>query len=133
MSRRGLARALRDGNAAYGRRFQELPPDEVAKRGTARRAWRNRDYLVQLYDDAGFERLTVNRAELSANDRGHWRDGITWDELQRIKAEVGFGDRWAVEVFPPDAALVNVSNMRHLWVLPEPPAFGWHLREGSTP
>ncbi|WP_441316779.1 DUF7694 domain-containing protein [Halomonas sp. hl-4] len=30
-----------------------------------------------------------------------------------------------MEVYPDDANIVNVSNMRHLWVLPEQPAFMW--------
>lgn len=44
----------------------------------------------------------------------------------RLKAECGRGDKWAVELYPPDEAVVNVANIRHLWLLPEPPAFGWN-------
>lgn len=50
--------------------------------------------------------------------RHNGADGITWDDLQWLKAAVGFGDREAVEVFPRDCDVVNVANMRHLWVLP---------------
>ena len=52
-------------------------------------------------------------------------DAITWDELQRLKAEAGFADRWAVEVFPPDAQVVNIANIRHLFLLPGPPDYAW--------
>ena len=83
----------------------------------------SRDYLVQVFDEGnGIKRITVNRVAIGGTT---WDDGITWDELQRIKAEVGYGDEWAVEVFPADDQVVNVSSMRHLWVLPEPPAFAW--------
>jgi hypothetical protein len=64
----------------------------------------------------------VSRCELQ-ND-GNWKDGILWDELMEVKTAVGFGERWAVEVFPPDAHLVNVANMRHLWITHRPP-FAW--------
>src|SRR5690606_29982804 len=83
----------------------------------------SRDYLVQIFDEGnGIKRITVNRVAIGGTT---WDDGITWDELQRIKAEVGYAAEWAVEVFPADDQVVNVSSMRHLWVLPEPPAFAW--------
>lgn len=58
------------------------------------------------------------------------RDGISWDDLQRIKNEIVGADRLAVEVYPPEAELVNEVNMRHLWVLPEGMAlpFGLYRR-----
>ncbi|AHF89535.1 hypothetical protein OPIT5_03975 [Opitutaceae bacterium TAV5] len=87
-------------------------------------AYRNRHYLVQAFaETGGVVRLSVNRTDIDRD--GRWRDGITWDELQRIKAAVGFGDRQAVEIFPPDRDVVNVANIRHLWVLPEPLPFAW--------
>lgn len=46
------------------------------------------------------------------------RDGIPWDDLQVLKGHAGYGDREAVEIYPPDARVVNQANMRHLWVLP---------------
>jgi hypothetical protein len=54
-----------------------------------------------------------------------WVDGITWDQLQEIKRGVGLGDKLAVEVYPEDKNIVNVANMRHLFVLPERPLFAW--------
>lgn len=85
--------------------------------------WRSRYFLVQLFDQGNAIRLSVNRVTVSAN--GRWDDGISWDDLQEIKTAVGYGDEWAVEIYPPDADEVNVANMRHLWVLPEPPEYGW--------
>jgi hypothetical protein len=32
---------------------------------------------------------------------------------------------WAVEIYPADGDVVAVANMRHLWLLPEAPAFAW--------
>lgn len=95
-----------------------LYPEKAPKR-----AWRSRDFLAQLYDQNGQWRLSVNRAEIGSD--GRWKDGITWDELQRIKSECGFGDRFAVEVFPPNEHVVNDANIRHLFLLDEKPAYSW--------
>lgn len=99
-----------------------LPPFEV---------WRSRDFLVALFDENGNVRVTVNRTHQPNGI--DWADGITWDELEPIKHEIGRGDVWAVELFPADAAVVNVSNMRHLWLLDEPPPYGWNIGQAVTP
>lgn len=103
-----------------------VPESEWPKgHSTAERVavWRSRKYLVQVFAEGGHVRLTVSRVMVGKD--GGWNDDISWDELQSIKHEVGFGKEWAVEVFPPDRDVVNVANMRHLWLLLEPPAFGW--------
>jgi hypothetical protein len=45
--------------------------------------------------------------------------------LQDIRNAVGFSERDAVEVFPAKNDTVNVANLRHLWIMPEPLAFAW--------
>lgn len=93
------------------------PPVEV---------WLSRKYLVQVYetDTPGVVLMSVNRPVYGPAYRT-WVDGLSWDDLQRAKREVGRGDCWAVEVYPADGDVVNVANMRHLWLLPERPAFAW--------
>lgn len=86
--------------------------------------WRSRDYLVQVFDEDGIERLSVARTSIDTNS-GRWVDGISWDDLQRIKRECGRGMFNAVEIFPADKDIVNVANMRHLWVIRAPLPFGW--------
>lgn len=116
------------------RHMKELPvPAEYSALATLMglnspiRQWQSRDYLAQLYrDHNGYQRLTVNR--VTQTRKGQWDEGITWDELQRIKQET-VGDVWAVEVYPTQEDLVNVSNMRHLWILPTRPAYAWHDKE----
>lgn len=85
------------------------------------RVWRSNDYLAVLYQQRadGHRRLTVNRTRKGAD--GKWRDGITWDELQRVKDECLGPETWCVEVYPARSALVNENNQRHLWVLDGPP------------
>ena len=88
------------------------------------RAWCSRRFTVQLFvEGPGRERLSISIAAF--DDAGRWKDGISWDDLQRLKTEAGFGGRWAVECFPPTSEVVNVSNMRHLWLIETPTAFGW--------
>ena len=98
----------------------------MTKRPTA--VWRSRSFLVQVFDEHHLEgrqvwRLTVARAELGKD--GRWIDGISWEELQQIKRQIGLGSFYAIEVFPRDRDVVNVANMRHLWVLDKPLDIGW--------
>lgn len=87
------------------------------------KAYRSKDYLVQIYNDKGFERISVNSVYFK--DDGHWCDGISWDTLMWIKDAIGYGDYDAVEVYPKTANSVNVANFRHLFVLKEPLPFIW--------
>lgn len=87
--------------------------------------WRSCDFLVQLFAESyGIVRLSINRTQIDP-DTMEWRDGISWDELQRLKNLVGYAAREAVEIYPPKRDEVNVANLRHLWVLPERMAFSW--------
>jgi len=88
------------------------------------RVLRCRDFLVQEFHEKGVIRLTVQRCAFDERERT-WKGGIGWDDLQHLKTLAGYGDGAAVELFPPDAEVVNIANMRHLWLLPEPPAWMW--------
>ena len=107
-----------------------IPPEEVSFNLPVMpvRAWRSRKYLVQLFaevnpDYPALARLSICRVKLSNN--GRWEDGLSWDELQAIKAEVGFGNWYGMEIYPPDANVINIANFRHLWLLPKPLPIGW--------
>jgi hypothetical protein len=78
----------------------------------------SRKFLAQVYSAKnGFLRISVTKCEFG---KGRvFADGISWDELQEIKRGVGFGDRFAIEVYPEDLQIVNDANMRHLWIFPE--------------
>lgn len=61
--------------------------------------------------------LGDHKVRLYPNRIAIWRkDGAaqTWDELQHIK-EMVWGDRVAIEVYPPAGEVVNLKNTRHLW------------------
>ena len=95
--------------------------------------WESRKYLVQLFDEQCFQRIDTRRMTVSRvtlGDDGHWEENLQWEELQDIKREIGFGDWYGVEIFPRDRDVVNVANMRHIWLLAVPLSIGWFR---STP
>src|SRR5258708_3951983 len=92
---------------------KDWPPlSKLAEANKPFEVWRSRTFFIMIYMDRGFERLSMLRTEFSDNT-GRFSDGVSWDDMQRLKAECGRGSRWAVEVYPPDAEIVNVQNMRH--------------------
>lgn len=52
----------------------------------------------------------------------------TWWEAQRIKDELAGPEATAVEVYPPQAEIVDQADMYHLWVLPSALPFSLHHR-----
>lgn len=59
-----------------------------------------------------------------------------WRDMQRIKNELFGPERFAVQVCPPDARLIDQADMYHLWVMAEGyrPGFGLHrLDEAEAP
>lgn len=91
-------------------------------------AWESKDFCVLQYDEGLFNgdemyRLSICRTTL--RDDGKWEENISWDELMRCKNEVGFGDWYGVEIYPRDKDIVNVANMRHLWIFGKPLNIGW--------
>lgn len=116
---------LRMENAKYSEQLRHLPRESCPHPdGPQIAVLRSKEFLVQVFPEANdVLRLSISRARMLAN--GRWDDGISWDELQRLKREAGYADRYAVEVFPADKDVVNVANMRHLWLLTEPPPFAW--------
>lgn len=101
----------------------DWPPTSGAP-NTLLRVWRSRRFLVQEYvaDAPAIVRLSVMRTLYTGSG---FADGIGWEELQELKRQCGYGDRTAVEVYPPDEDVVNIAAMRHVFVLDEPLAFAW--------
>lgn len=131
--RRIMAALMREQAADWPEKLEEVPQTEwprVSVTGPLR-VWRSREFLVQEYEAPAFEgrrcvRLTVNRVTIQPD--GHWNQEITWDELQRVKREAGYGGDYAVEVYPRDQDIVFDANMRHLWVLNGPLPIGWRKK-----
>lgn len=143
-----LGRKERRAAASYARResvkrpvkLTEIPPDlwPSGYRTDARaptKAYASREFLAQLYDVGAREGRTTMRLSIcrvTLKDDGRWEENISWDELMRVKRECGFGDRYAIEIYPEDREIVNVANMRHLWLLATPLTIGWFKATRDT-
>lgn len=132
---REVQAALEADNATRGPELllvprDEWPPTDPALTGPLPLwVFRSNRFLVLAYRErAGMVRLTIQRTSLWPT--GEWADGITWDELQAVKDAVGLGDFDAAELYPRTRDVVNVANMRHLWVLPTGATFAW--RKGTA-
>lgn len=125
---RDQRRQLQRDNQAWPITLREIPreawPDAMQAAANLQRVWRSHDFLVQQFEapEPATCRLSVCRTQqLGAT----WVGDISWDELQDLKTQAGFGFSFAVEVYPSALDVVNVANMRHLWILAEAPAFAW--------
>ncbi len=129
--RRAAARYMSQESAKWPTTLKEWPRDDWPKPNpNILRVWRSSQFLVQEHPAPApaIVRLSILRSNGLKSDGG-WQEDITWVELQRLKREAGYGDHDAVEVFPPDDDLVNVANIRHLWVLePKSLLFAWRLK-----
>lgn len=128
-----LSKYLNHRNNAYSDTFQRIPLEEWPyENNDVTAVWRNRDYLVQVYRPVptGEIRLSVCRTALDS--RLGWAQDISWESLQQIKQACGFGGMDAVEVYPADEDVVNVSNMRHIWIIPGRLPFVWRRYSTSA-
>lgn len=123
--RRAANQHLKKENKSYPDQPVPVPETEWPRREPGMVAlWRSNRFLVQVYvKENGVVRLSICRTEI--NNRGQWQENITWEELQEIKNQCGYEHFDAVEVYPRQKDVVNVANMRHLWVFNEPLRFAW--------
>ena len=122
---RAQRRELERESAKWPAALKNIPRHEWPNPdGPQLRVLRSRDYLVQEFDGTGpvLVRLSIN---ITSMDGTRWKDGIPWEDLQRLKGEAGYPLCDAVEVFPAAGDVVNVANMRHLWVMRDKLPFAW--------
>ena len=100
----------------------KLTAEQMQRPNAPKEVYKSSEFLVQIFNlDNKPTRLTVNKVKRKGNG---WADGITWDQLMQIKRLLGYADMCAVEIYPPDRDIVNVANMRHLWIV-DMPDFAW--------
>ena len=116
---------LKQDNKSYPNHLIELEISEEkqAQQPTLMRALRSRYFLVQVFEDGDVIRMSVNKTDV--NPDGSWKENVSWEDLQQLKRQAGFGNHYAIEVYPRDIDIVNVANMRHIWVLEKPLKIGW--------
>ena len=56
-----------------------------------------------------------------------------WRDMQRIKDELGWKDRYAFQVCPPEDRIIDDADMYHLWIMPKAylPGFALHPEDGE--
>ena len=131
---REAAKQIRKENKFHPVEMRRLPDSsfESQKERSTKpliEVWRSRFYLCQIYAESeDVERISICQTILDTANR-RWRDGMTWDDLRLVKFQVGRGDLDAVEIYPAEKDVVNVANMRHLWVFKkEPFALTWRKK-----
>jgi hypothetical protein len=90
--------------------------------------WRSKKFMAQVVEEPnGSIRISINRT--SINSKYEFIDGISWDDLQNIKNQIGFQDFDCIELYPAREDVVNVANIRHLFVLPESSIYNWSTQK----
>lgn len=123
---------IADENRRWPKELIEVPKEHWADDRLTNRigVWRSKQFMVQVFQEGYYTRISVNRTCLLSD--GHFKDEITWDTMQAIKASIGYAGFWAAELFPPDDQLVNVANIRHMWILNEIPPYGWQVKHAQS-
>lgn len=103
--------------------FREVPQSEwPSRQKNLTRVFLNKEFLVQEFIENDVIRLSICCTKRKGTK---WADGITWDQLNAIKSSVGYANKFAVECYPEEKNIVNVANMRHLWIMSERLPFAW--------
>lgn len=136
--RRASAKHLKKVNKDYGDALKEVPREEwPIDAPEIQRVLRSNRFLVQEHLPKRADvamvlcRLSVMRTEIAGRNPQSragtvaWKDGITWEELQAIKAECGYASLDAVEVYPRNVDVVKAYDQRHLWILRGLLPFAW--------
>ena len=80
--------------------------------------WRNKKFTVMVWNVPAGKKMTISRNTWDSH-ACRYKDGITWDEIMEIKRGIGMGEENAVEFYPPDSEVINIANVRHIWILPK--------------
>ena len=121
--RRALEKVKRQLIASYPDTLEVVPendpnlpysshPQDIDK------IYRSKKYTVIVWNVPAGKKLSISRNEWDSHTN-RYKDGITWDEIMEIKRQVGFGEQNAVEFYPPDSQVINIANVRHIWILPQ--------------
>jgi hypothetical protein len=96
----------------------DLPPDQQQIKAQ----WRSRWHLAIHWKRDGHEYLNMHRVEM--DQTGMWLPGITWEDMQAIKQQCGFGLMVGHVLFPSNYDPVP-QNIYTMWlhdpIVPPPP------------
>jgi hypothetical protein len=127
--------------------LQALSPEEIRAVGVGfpSQAYvdRKNGVCVQVWDNAtpgcdgtpwaGTLRVAVKHTRAKTPDQAMRRGfakPVSWDDMQAIKDHF-WPDRIAIEIYPPKDKIVDVADMRWMWVLPKGAALPFNLQSSS--
>ena len=132
-------------------RLKAVPREQLAKTAaplaqkgpTSAYVDRGSGWCVQIWDDAtpgclgtpweGTLRVAVKHTRAKTQEQACKRGydlPITWDDLQAIKDHF-WPERIGLEIFPPRDSIVDVADMRWMWVLPQGAVLPFNLQSSS--
>jgi hypothetical protein len=123
------------------RRIKDLPahvpesPDEAyidRKNGVCVQVWTNATPVCNDTPWAGTLMVAIKHTAAKTSSqfaRREFSKPITWDDMQAIK-DYFWPDQIAIEIFPPHDKIVNVADIRWMWVLPKGAILPFNLQEG---
>lgn len=113
--------ALRIANKQYPKdKMVQMPQELVQSDGHKLRiaSFRSFDFLAQVFGIPGSDMLRLTVQRMDVNRHGAFIDLITWDDLQWVKRQCGFGECDAVEAYPSDKDISVTNGMRILFIFP---------------
>jgi len=122
---------------ASGTLDNPLAPDRCyadRKNGVVVQVWENATPGCDGTPWAGTLRVSIKHTSAKTPEqyeKRRYSKPITWDDMQAIK-DWFWPNRIAVEVFPPKANVVNVADMRWMWVLPQGAVLPFNLQGSSV-
>lgn len=75
-------------------------------------AWESEEFKAGLFTFQGYMRLSIWPLEETSSP-------VSWEALQKVKSDCGFGNFEAIEIYPRDGQVVNTANARHLYLVAE--------------
>jgi len=103
----------------------KFPPDQSP---LPDKAWESHHFMVMLYPEPSQYAETSLRLSVVLKTQYTSKgadEHIRWDELQALKKSAGYGNWFAVEVYPKETDIIRDRNMRHLWLFSEQLKIGW--------
>lgn len=106
-----MRQKIRSANLNYGTQLTLLPTANGEPK-----TWRSKGFLVQEFPTGqGCVRLEICVSAI--DEHGRWKTVSSVEDMQRIKRECGYGDRYGYEAYPPDV-LSNWPTIRTLFISP---------------
>lgn len=75
--------------------------------------------FTEIEDDNG-HRLMMTATFLPSSKHYMNPMSMIWSEMMFLLSEIGFSDKWLVEIYPPKDKIIDNDDVRHFWIIDEP-------------